>query len=272
MTELHRVQDWGRMSRAEREAEYSNSGAVANSAALVEAMVAASAARRREASSGLDQPYGPRERNKVDLFPGADPAAPCLVFLHGGYWQRNGRESFTVLMDGVRAHGWTAALPGYTLTPEATLTEIVAEVHAALDWLTDKVQGPVILSGWSAGGHLTAMALHHPRVYAGLAISGVFELGPLRDTSLNDALRLTDEEVAFLSPLRLPPGPKPLAIAYGTAELPPFIHDARGLNWHRAADHAPGALIPVAGANHFTVVDSLRQPEGVLTRAALALV
>lgn len=267
-----RVQDWGRMSRAQREAEYDNRGAVPNSGALLDALFAASAARRKEAPDGLDQPYGPRERNKVDLFRGRDPAAPCLVFLHGGYWQRNGREGFTALMDGVRAHGWAAALPGYTLAPEATLTEIVAEVHAALDWLADKVAGPVVLSGWSAGGHLTAMALHHPRVHAGLGISGIYELGPLRDTSLNDALRLTDEEVAFLSPLRLPPGPKPLAIAYGTAELPPLVHDSRGLNWHRAADHAPGPLIPLAGANHFTAVDSLRQPDGVLTRAALALV
>lgn len=266
-----RVQDWGAMSRAEREAAYDNRGSVGNSAALIEALFAASAARRAEAPGGLDQPYGLRERNKVDLFPGHDPTAPCLVFLHGGYWQRNGREGFTALVDGVRAHGWSAALPGYTLAPEATLTEIVAEVHAALDWLADKVAGPVILSGWSAGGHLTAMALGHRRVHAGLAVSGVFELGPLRDTSLDDALRLTEEEVANLSPLRLPSGPKPLAIAYGTAELPPFVQDSRALNRRRAADHAPGALIPLAGANHFTAVDSLRRPDGVLTRAALAL-
>ena len=267
-----RVQDWGRMSRAERDAAYNNRDAVANSGALLDALFTASAERRREAPDGLDQPYGPRERNKVDLFPGRDPGAPCLVFLHGGYWQRNGRENFTALMDGVRGHGWSAALPGYALAPEASLTEIVAEVDAALDWLADKVAGPLILSGWSAGGHLTAMALHHPRVHAGLAISGIFELGPLRDTYLNEALRLTDEEVASLSPLRLPPGPKPLAIAYGTAELPPLVHDSRGLSWHRAHAHAPGPLIPLAGANHFTAVASLREPGGILTRAALALV
>jgi arylformamidase len=266
------ARDWGRMNRAERDAAYNNRDAVANSGALLDALFAASAECRRRSPEGLDQPYGSRERNKVDLFPGHDPGAPCLVFLHGGYWQRNGRENFAALMDGVRAHGWSAALPGYTLAPEASLTEIVAEIDAALDWLADKVGGPIILSGWSAGGHLTAMALGHPRVHAGLAISGIFELGPLRDTYLNEALRLTDEEVASLSPLRLPPGPKPLAIAYGTAELPPLVHDSRGLNWHRAAAHAPGPLIPLAGADHFTAVASLRERDGVLTRAALALV
>ena len=271
MIEAH-VQDWRRMDRPERDAAYDNRAAVPSSGAWLDAILADSAARREAAPGGLDQPYGPRERNKVDLFPGTDPAAPCLVFLHGGYWQRNGRESFTVLMDGVRAHGWSAALPGYTLAPEASISEIVAEIYAALDWLADKVAGPVILSGWSAGGHLTAMALHHERVHAGLGISGIYELGPLRDTKLNDALRLTDEEVASLSPLRLPPGPKPLALAYGTAELPPLVHDSRALNWHRAAAHAPGPLVPLAGANHFTAVDSLREREGVLTRVVLGLV
>lgn len=259
------------MNRAARQAAYDNRAAVPDSAARLDAVFAASAQRRAEAPAGLDQPYGRRERNKVDLFPGRDPTAPCLVFLHGGYWQRNGRESFTVWMDGVRAHGWTAALPGYTLAPDATLTEIVAEVHAALDWLAHRVHGKIILSGWSAGGHLAAMALDHPRVQAGLAISGVFELGPLRDTEYNEALRLSDAEVEMLSPLRLTPSPKPLAIAYGTAELLPFVHDARGLHWHRAERHAPGPLLPVAGAHHFNVCDSLRDPDGMLTRAALAL-
>jgi arylformamidase len=74
----------GPYERAEREAEYDNLGAVANSGALLDALFALSAVRRAESPDGLDRPYGPRERNKVDLFPGSDPAAPCLVFLHGG--------------------------------------------------------------------------------------------------------------------------------------------------------------------------------------------
>ncbi len=263
--------EWGRMSRAERDAAYDNSAAVADSQVRLQALRDAAAARRAADPAGLDQPYGPRERNQVDLFAAADPAAPCLVFIHGGYWQRNSREGFTALADGVRAHGWAAALPGYTLAPEAELTAMVAEIHAALDWLADRVAGPVIVSGWSAGGHLAAMALSHPRVQAGLAVSGVFELGPLRDTVLNDKLRLTDDEAARLSPLRLPAVPKPLAVAYGSAELPALVADSRGLHAHRAAAHAPGPLIPVAGANHFSILDSLRDPAGVLTRAALAL-
>jgi hypothetical protein len=109
------------------------------------------------------------------------------------------------------------------------------------------------------------MALDHPAVTAGMAISGVFELGPIRDTYLNEKLRLTDAEIVALSPLRLPPVAKPLAIAYGTAELPPLVSDSRDLHALRAAAHLPGPLIPVAGADHFSIVNELRSPTGVLT-------
>ena len=178
--------------------------------------------------------------------------------------------------EGPASHGWSLALPGYTLAPEATLTQIVAEIHAALDWLAANgkphgIAGPIILSGWSAGGHLTAMGLSHPVVKAGLAISGIFELGPIRDTYLDEKLKLTDEEIATLSPLRLPAVPKPLAITYGTAELPPLVADSRDLNALRAAAHQPGLLLPVAGANHFTIFNELRSPGGQLTRLALEL-
>src|SRR5262249_3039625 len=183
----------------------------------------------------------------------------------------NGPAEFASLIGGPYARGWAAALPGYTLAPDASLTEIVAEINAALDWLAANgpahgINGKVVLSGWSAGGHLTAMCLGHPRVSAGLAVSGVFELGPIRDTYLNEKLRLSDEEVAQLSPLRLPMGQKPLGTPYGTAELPPLVGDSRTLHEVRAAQHLPGVLIPVAGADHFTITHELRDADGILTQ------
>jgi hypothetical protein len=78
-------------------------------------------------------------------------------------------------------------------------------------------------------------------------------------------MQFTEEELVKLSPLRLPMVKKPLAIAYGTAELPPLVDDSRKLHSHRAAEHLPGALIPVAGANHFTILDALRA-DGELTK------
>jgi len=262
---------WGLLSKAERDAAYNNTEAVADSPVLNAAREVASSVFRTTNQMHLDLRYGMRERNTWDLFPVSDPDAPCIVFIHGGYWQRNSKEQFSNLIAGPHARGWAAALPGYTLAPDASLSEIVAEVNAALDWLrahgpAHGINGPVVLSGWSAGGHLTAMCLGHKLVKAGLAISGIFELGPLRDTYLNDKLRLTDAEIVSLSPMRLPPVHKPLAIAYGTAELPPLVSDSRDLHALRSAAHLPGALIPVPRANHFTIVHELRDQDGLLTR------
>ncbi len=271
------MMDWGAMSRAERDAAYNNSAAVKNSVELNAAREAASAAFRAAHPGHLDLRYGPRERNTWDLFPATDPSAPCIVFIHGGYWQRNSKDQFANLIAGPYARGWAAALPGYTLAPDASLSEIVAEINAALDWLAANgpahgIDGKVVLSGWSAGGHLTAMCLGHQRVSAGLAISGLHELGPIRDIYLNEKLRLTDDEIAALSPLRLPGVAKPLAITYGTAELPPLVLDSRNLHAKRAAAHLPGALIPVPGADHFTIVHELRDADGALTKQVLMLV
>src|SRR6185295_4099427 len=210
--------NWAALSQAERDASYDNNAAVKNSAALIAERNEASAVLRASHKSFLDVPYGQRERMKVDLYPAADEAAPCLVFLHGGYWQRNSREVFAMQVEGVAAHGWSVAIPGYTLAPDASLTQIVAEISQSLDWLAQHgaaygISGPVVLAGWSAGAQLDAMALDHRRVATGLAISGVYDLAPIRDTGLNNALKLTDEEVARLSPLHLPVVQKRLDIA-----------------------------------------------------------
>lgn len=268
---------WHLLTQAERDAAYDNNAAVSNSATLISARNEASAKPRAICTAALDVPYGTRERMKLDLYPGKSSEAPCLVFVHGGYWQRNSREAFAMLAEGMAAHGWSVAIPGYSLAPEVALTEIVREILLSLDWLGDHgasfgIAGPVVLSGWSAGAHLTALALAHPVVTAGLAVSGIYDLAPLRETSLNVALKLTEEEIVTLSPLRLPTVKKPLAIAYGSSELPALVYDSKHFHAARMAAGAPGELIAIEGADHFTILDELRRPGGALVKLARELV
>ncbi len=271
--------DWMTMSREARDRAFNNLAHVGVEAAQArrEAWAAASQALRARRPEHLDLAYAPGERTRWDLYPAADPAAPCLVHIHGGYWQRGSKEAFACLAEGALAHGWSAALPGYTLAPEASLTRIVAELRAAFDWLAVEaaghgIAGPVVVTGWSAGGHLTALLLDHPKVAAGLAISGVFELGPLRDVPhVDDLVRLSEDEVQELSPMRRPGVAKPLSLAYGTAELPALVAASRDFHARRAAAHLPGDLVPIVRANHFTVLDGLRQPDSVLLRTVLGM-
>ena len=268
--------NWDALSQAERDLAYDNNTAVANSPALIAARNEASAQFRASHNTSLDIPYAARERTKFDLYPAADKSAPCLVFLHGGYWQRNSREVFAMLVEGVAAHGWSVAIPGYSLAPEVTLTDIVQEISTSLDWLAEHgpsfgIGGPVIMCGWSAGAHLAALALNHTVVRAGLAVSGVYDLAPIRTTGLNAALRLTDEEIARLSPIKLPVVEKPLTIACGSAELPALVYDSRHFHALRAAAGAPGELVIIPGADHFTILNELRRPDGALVKIARTL-
>lgn len=264
---------WDSLDAAARGACYDNNAGVPDSAAQVAARNAASAAYRTAHPAGLDIPYAEGARTAFDLYPATDALAPCLVFVHGGYWQRNARSDFACFAEGLNAAGWAVAMPGYTLAPEANLAGIVAEIAASLDWLAEHgpargIGGPIILAGWSAGAQLAALNLGHPAVVAGLAISGVYDLAPIRETYLNEKLGLTDDAIETLSPLRLPVTAKPMTLAYGSCELPALVHDARNFHALRSAGHAPGALLPVPGADHFSILDGFRRPDGLLVRAA----
>ena len=277
--ECTRSYDWETMSLEARNLAFNNVAHVGPEVARkkTEGWAAASATLRTQRPQHLNLAYAQGERSKWDLYPASDPKAPCFVHIHGGYWQRGSREIFACLAEGVLAHGWSAALPGYTLAPDASLTQITEELRTALDWLAAQgtahgIAGPVIISGWSAGGHLTAYLLDHPRVAAGLAVSGVFELAPLRDSPhVNDKVKLNEAEIETLSPMRLPGVNKPLSIAYGTGELPAMIGSSRDFHAYRAKSHLPGSLIPIVRANHFTILDEFRAPNTVLTRGVLEL-
>ena len=160
-------QVWATLDQAQRNAAYDNNGAVPGSAAWSEARTVASARFRAARPARLDIAYAPGARTAFDLYPAAGATAPCLVFIHGGYWQRNSREVFAIYAEGLARSGWSVAMPSHTLAPQASLTTIVAEIGLALDWLAQHgpvqgIAGPVILAGWSAGAHLTALHLGHP--------------------------------------------------------------------------------------------------------------
>jgi acetyl esterase/lipase len=123
---------WATATQAERDAGYDNNRAVPDSATLIQARDAAAASFRAAHTGHLDLAYGPGQRHAWDLFPAARADAPCLVFIHGGYWQRNRREDFCAVLAGAHERGWSTALPSYTLAPESTLTQITAEITASL--------------------------------------------------------------------------------------------------------------------------------------------
>jgi arylformamidase len=254
------------MDRAALDAAYNNSAAVKNSAAIVADWQARSERVRAERPDGLDLRYGPAPRNRIDYFE-AKKDAPLLVFIHGGYWQMRAKELFAFLAPGPLAHGINVALVGYTLAPDKRLDGIVAEIHAAIRFL-DSRANRVVVAGWSAGGHLAAMALQLPVVNAGLLISGLYDLEPIRHSYINDKLRLDEHESQRNSPISLPAYSEPVTIAYGLNELPELRRQSEAY----ATKVAQAQLLGLPNHDHFTILEELAAPQGRLTRALLALI
>ena len=266
------------MDRAALDAAYNNSAAVADSSRILADWQVRSDRLAAQRPKYLDLCYGDAERNRIDLFV-EKAGAPVLVFIHGGYWQMRQKEIFRFLAQGPLAREVNVALVGYTLAPEKPLDGIVAEVRAAVGWLVSHVgeyggdPERLYVSGWSAGGHLTATSLSVSGVRGGLAISGIFDLEPIRLCYLNDKLRLDQDAARRNSPLfSLGNAPAPLVVAYGADELPELQRQSEEFASARARAGLPGRVLSLPGHNHFTVLEELASPDGTLTKEVCELI
>ena len=124
----------------------------------------------------------------------------------------------------------------------------------------------IVVSGWSAGGHLTAMALSHPQVKAGMAISGIYDLEPIRHSYLNVKLGLDEAMSRRNSPMMQAGGAmKPLSLVVGSAELPLLRKQTADFAGHRARYGLPVTYEEIPGADHFTIMNEMMSPTGRIT-------
>jgi arylformamidase len=263
--------DWREMSREQLDAGLNNGTAVSNSADISAGWVKRSEAMKVKYPAHLELSYGPAERNKFDFLKAAE-GGPTLLLIHGGYWQMRSKDFFTCFAAGPMAHGINVAVVGYTLAPEATLDQIVAELHASVDALVDQLPAlggdpsRIVVSGWSAGGHLTSTTLAHPAIKGGVAISGIYDLEPIRHSYLNEKLQLDEAMSRRQSPLMQDGGPAaPLSIVAGGGELPILRQQSADLAAFRAQHGLPVSYEEIPGANHFTIMEQLESPTGRIT-------
>jgi len=273
---------YGTYDQATLDRQYNAREAVPDHPAVIAAWDAAGAAVAARLARRADIPYAPGERRAVDVYP-AGPGAPVLVFLHGGYWQWRDRKDFAFLAGPWVDAGVTVVMAGYPLAPGARMGEIVAACRLALVWTLTRIESHggdperIWVAGHSAGGHLAAamlatdwrtMGFARAPVAGGLAISGLYDLEPIRLSYLNEAVRLTPEEAAACSPLRHPPAEAPpLLVTVGGDETAEFHRQQAALvaAW-RGAGLAVEA-IDLPGRNHFTALGALAEPEHALFRA-----
>ena len=213
---------------------------------------------------------------------------PALVFIHGGYWRSLSKADFSWIAPAFIARGIKVAIVDYGLAPGYALETIVRQNLAAIAylWLNAKALGiardAIVVSGHSAGGHLTAMMmaacwktfdrrLPVDLLRGGVAVSGLYDMEPLRHTPyLNADLQLTLDRVASLSPLYMTPATEaPLITAVGGDESDEFKRHNReiGIAWSRVLREN----VPMPGANHFTACEHLADPQHRLFEATAEL-
>jgi arylformamidase len=265
------------MTQAQLDAGYNNTNAVPDVQQILAGWLRRSDALRPQLDAAWDLPYGARPRQRVDFIRARGAGRPTFLYIHGGYWQRNDKEPLHCLAPGMLAHEVNFATMEYTLAPAATLDEIVAEVRACVDYLASKLgelgadPKRLVVGGHSAGGHLTATLREHPRVTGILPISGLFDLEPIQLSYLNAAVRMDMATAKRLSPQLHLTTSCPAVIAVGGAELPELQRQSTEFHAAYQAQGLQSELLVLPGDDHFTILEHLASPDGVLTRSVLKL-
>jgi arylformamidase len=261
------------MTGIDYEVEYNNRARVPENPVLM-AGWARDAAAYREQHAPRTSSYGPGARNRIDFFAG-DGKGPIVVFIHGGYWQSLDSSSFSHLAGGLNAHGIDVAIPSYDLCPQVTVEDIIGQMRMAVRELA-RLGRPLVISGHSAGGHLAGcmLATDWPAfdaslpadiVVAAYTISGLFDLGPLVDTSINKALGLDQTTARAASPLFWPaPRRGSLDAVVGGNESAEYLRQSQTIVdlWGKKGIATRFDTVP--GANHFTAIAPLADPESLM--------
>ncbi|MFV0382944.1 alpha/beta hydrolase [Paracoccus sp. (in: a-proteobacteria)] len=220
--------------------------------------------------------HPPEALGRGHLFRPKGTARGLAVFIHGGFWMSFDPSAWSDLAAGPLAEGWAVAMPAYTLAPEARIGQMTHEVAAAITAAAKRIDGPIAITGHSAGGHLSARMICDDgtlpedvaaRVTACVPISPLSDLRPMLRTAMNDTLHLDKPEALAESPALLTPLTGiPVTAWVGGAERPEFIRQARLLADSWAGMGVATDFVIDPGRHHFDVIAALASPDSPLTQ------
>jgi arylformamidase len=276
------------MAAIDYEAEYNNRARVPDHEAIFARWAREGEAYRIERlktnCAELGLAYGDTPRQFIDLFmPAPDDVARLVLFVHGGYWRSLDPSQFSQMARGLNAHGIAVAVVGYDLCPEVSIAEIIEQIRHACLFLWQRYGRKMFVCGHSAGGHLAAamLATDWPALYpkapadltaAGYSVSGVFDLGPLVGISMNQDLQLDADEARRVSPLFWPlPAGRTFDAVAGGLESSEFRRQSETLAKTWGERGAQTRYEELAGANHFTALDPLADPQSAMTARVVEL-
>jgi arylformamidase len=249
-----------------------------------------SEAYRAAAACQLDLAYGPGARERIDFFPAAAKGGPILVYFHGGYWQRGDKSVYSFLAEPFVKNGVSVALVNYDLCPTVRIAEISPQTRRAMAWIWRHAaelggsRDKLYVMGHSAGGHITGMMmatdwpafgadLPRDMVKGGIPVSGLFDLEPLRFSSINDGVRMDEAEAAAESPMNHPPATNaPQLVVCGGAETEEFHRQSDIYVAAFATSSRPVERYSVPDCDHFDELNELAKQDSVFFQKSLQLI
>ncbi|MBM3484320.1 MAG: alpha/beta hydrolase [Alphaproteobacteria bacterium] len=269
------------------EAEYNLRGRHKDADVFIGRWTSESERVRKVLKCKLDERVGPAPKATLDVFPASRPGSPIFVFIHGGYWRRMDKLDHSFVAEVPIAAGAAVAVINYDLCPGVTIDQIVAQCRDATAWVyrhAADMNGDanrIFVSGHSAGGHLTATTIWHDwradglpadLVKGALPISGIFDLHPIRRTSINDDVRLDQAAADRLSPLfHRPRHMPPVIAAVGEGETYAFREQNRlyAETWRLWGGEAEELVLK--GVHHFDVILEFAHADSALCKALFEL-
>ena len=267
---------YGSYTQDELNAQYDTAKQVAGGdvAPYFARMERESASAREALTLDANRRYGAHERATIDFFPAPREGAPLLVWVHGGYWRRLSKDATSFVAPPVVAAGGAVAVVNYPLAPEAKLEQIVDAVRSAYAYAVEHAYAlnadaaNVYVGGHSVGAQLAGMVAATFEVRGLLALSGLYDLEPIRLSHVNEWIAMDAATARENSPLFAPPrAAAPLLIATGEREQPEFHRQQRAYaeawrGWGGEVREPGGA-----GLDHFSIVLELANADSTISRA-----
>ncbi len=266
-------------TRSALDKEYDNQKKISDFQSYVDYCRRESAVTRQQRRGYLDISYGKGRAEKLDIFPSRSGKKTAVeIYFHGGYWRLLDKSDFSYVAHGFNAHDVMAVIVNYSLVPSVDLDTLIGECRAAVAWVFRNIERfggdpeRLFASGHSAGGHIAAMMLATdwtdygrdlPReiLKGATAISGLFDLEPMRHCFLADTLRFTPDQVARNSPVLLRPKcSAPLLLAVGGDEGQEYLRQSGDLAKAWASTACRPEMVVLANQNHFSIRDQLGDP------------
>ncbi|KAK4881597.1 hypothetical protein RN001_004916 [Aquatica leii] len=244
----------------------------------IEFITRASYLARKRVPCQLNIPYGPAEREQLDMFgTNLPPESPILIYIHGGdYWQELGKEVSSYIVEPLYKNDFKVIIFGYTLCPQITLAQVQDQINRAfvkcVEYAKNTGSKSLYLCGHSGGAQLVASLFQTcfnsiPEELSDILkgvflLSGIYDLIPLTKTRANDALQLDSSTARKLSPLYQPFVASQdilFFIIVGENESPAFVEQSESFYRKLKGLGYKSELIVVKEVDHFDIAEQLNE-------------